>query len=59
MAAIPLRQIADRAPELAVELTHTAAQIETEAADLETPPLPVVLPRLHIPRPPRRSKRLH
>ena len=59
MAVIQLRQIADRSPELAVELTHIAARIEIEAADLKAPPLPLVLPRLRIPRPPRRSKRLH
>ena len=60
MSAIQLRQAADMAPEMAAELRHIAAELETEADDLRAPPpLPLSLPRLRAPRPPRRPKRLH
>lgn len=38
MAAIELRRIADRAPELREQLLHMAHQLETEANDLAANP---------------------
>ena len=35
MAAIELRRIADRAPEVAADLRHVVQQVETEIADME------------------------
>lgn len=35
MAAIELRRIAERAPEIAAELHHLADQLEADANDLE------------------------
>jgi type II secretory pathway component PulF len=34
MAAIELRRIAERSPEIAIELRHAAQQLEAEAEDL-------------------------
>ncbi|HTV90185.1 MAG TPA: hypothetical protein VME41_14320 [Stellaceae bacterium] len=35
MAAIELRRIAERAPDIADELRHLADQLDTDASDLE------------------------
>jgi hypothetical protein len=37
MAAIELRRLATRSPEVAAELVHLAAQLEADARDLEDP----------------------
>jgi hypothetical protein len=35
LAAIELRRLADRAPDISAELHHVANQLEADAADLE------------------------
>ena len=40
MAAVELRRLAERAPEIAVHLQHVATQLDKEADDLSTPKTP-------------------